>query len=169
MTDRASARATSTATGAGRSVRPLDGPDRLILRELIRDARMSIRSLAERVHISRANAYARVDRLVADGVITGFSAQIAHERAGLGTSAFVSLSIEQNSWRDVSARLGRLPYVEHVSMLGADFDVLVLVRAPDNAALRDLVLDRIQRIPGVQTTRTWLVFDELLGPGADWS
>ena len=54
-------------------------------------------------------------------------------------------------------------------MLGADFDVLVLVRAPDNVALRDLVLDRIQSIPGVQTTRTLLVFDELQGPGADWS
>jgi DNA-binding Lrp family transcriptional regulator len=102
-------------------------------------------------------------------VITGFTAQIDHERAGLGTSAYVSLSIEQNSWREVSARLGRLLFVEHVSMLGADFDVLVLVRAPDNAALRDLVLDRIQAIPGVQTTRTWLVFDELQGPGADWS
>jgi DNA-binding Lrp family transcriptional regulator len=169
VTDQVSGRQRPKRSGAGRSVRPLDAPDRLILSELIRDARTSIRSLAERVHISRANAYARVDRLVADGVITGFSAQIAHERAGLGTSAYVSLSIEQNSWRDVSARLGRLPYVEHVSMLGADFDVLVLVRAPDNAALRDLVLDRIQSIPGVQTTRTWLVFDELQGPGADWS
>ena len=169
MTDQVSARQLPRPPGAGHPVRPLDGPDRLILKELIADARTSIRSLAERVHISRANAYARVDRLVADGVITGFSAQIAHERAGLGTSAYVSLSIEQNSWREVSARLGRLPYVEHVSMLGADFDVLVLVRAPDNAALRDLVLDRIQAIPGVQTTRTWLVFDELRGPGADWS
>jgi len=169
MTDQVSDRRTPKPSGAGRSVRPLDGPDRLILSELIRDARTSIRSLAERVHISRANAYARVDRLVADGVITGFSAQIAHERAGLGTSAYVSLSIEQNSWREVSARLGRLLFVEHVSMLGADFDVLVLVRAPDNAALRDLVLDRIQAIPGVQTTRTWLVFDELQGPGAEWS
>jgi DNA-binding Lrp family transcriptional regulator len=169
MTDQVSSRQTPRPSGVGRLVRPLDGPDRLILSELIRDARTSIRSLAERVHISRANAYARVDRLVADGVITGFSAQIAHERAGLGTSAYVSLSIEQNSWREVSACLGRLPYVEHVSMLGADFDVLVLVRAPDNAALRDLVLDRIQSIPGVQTTRTWLVFDELQGPGADWS
>ena len=169
MTDQVSSRQRPRPSGVGRSVRPLDGPDRLILSELIRDARTSIRSLAERVHISRANAYARVDRLVTDGVITGFSAQIAHERAGLGTSAYVSLSIEQNSWREVSARLGRLPYVEHVSMLGADFDVLVLVRAPDNAALRDLVLDRIQSIPGVQTTRTWLVFDELQGPGADWS
>ena len=169
MTDQMSAGQSSKPLAVGRSARPLDGPDRLILRELILDARTSIRSLAGRVHISRANAYARVDRLVADGVITGFSAQIGHERAGLGTSAYVSLSIEQNSWRDVSARLGRLPYVEHVSMLGADFDVLVLVRAPDNAALRDLVLDRIQAIPGVQTTRTWLVFDELQGPGADWS
>jgi len=68
----------------------------------------------------------------------------------------------------VSAHLGRLPYVEHVSRLGADFDVLVLVRAPDNAALRVLVLDRIQNIPSVRTTRTWLVFDEFEGPGADW-
>jgi DNA-binding Lrp family transcriptional regulator len=169
MTDRVSSRQTPQPPGAGRSVKPLDGPDRLILRELIRDARTSVRSLAARVHISRANAYARVDRLIADGVITGFSAQIDHERAGLGTSAYVSLSIEQNSWREVSSRLGRLPFVEHVSMLGADFDVLVLVRAPDNAALRDLVLDRIQAIPGVQTTRTWLLFDELQGPGADWS
>jgi DNA-binding Lrp family transcriptional regulator len=169
MTNQVSAGQTPRQSGTGRSVRPLDGTDRLIVGELIRDARASMRSLAERVHISRANAYARVDRLVADGVITGFSAQIAPERAGLGTSAYISLSIEQNSWREVSSRLGRLPYVEHVSMLGADFDVLVLVRAPDNAALRDLVLDRIQAIPGVQTTRTWLVFDELRGPGPDWS
>jgi DNA-binding Lrp family transcriptional regulator len=154
---------------AGRSVRPLDAPDRQILRELIKDARMSIRSLAERVHISRASAYARVGRLVSDGVITGFSARIAHERAGLGTSAYVSLTIEQNSWTEVSAHLGRLPYVEHVSRLGADFDVLVLVRAPDNAALRVLVLDRIQGIPSVRSTRTWLVFDEFEGPGADWT
>jgi len=153
----------------GRSVRPLDAPDRQILNELIRDARMSVRSLAERVHISRASAYARVARLVTDGVITGFAAHIAHERAGLGTSAYVSLSIEQNSWPEVSAQLGGMPYVEHVSRLGADFDVLVLVRTPDNAALRVLVLDRIQIIPSVRSTRTWLVFDEFEGPGADWS
>ena len=160
---------TSPSPAADRSsVLPLDGPDRQILSELIKDARTSIRSLAERVHISRASAYARVARLVADGVITGFSARIDHERAGLGTSAYVSLTIEQNSWPEVSAHLGRLPYVEHVSRLGADFDVLVLVRAPDNAALRVVVLDRIQGIPSVRSTRTWLVFDEFEGAGADW-
>ena len=156
------------SASVGRTARPLDAPDRQILSELIKDARTSIRALAERVHISRANAYSRVGRLVDDGVITGFSAKIDHERAGLGTSAYVSLTIEQNSWSEVSAHLGRLPYVEHVSRLGADFDVLVLVRAPDNAALRAVVLDRIQGIPSVRSTRTWLVFDEFEGAGTEW-
>ena len=96
-------------------------------------------------------------------------ARIAPERAGLGTSAYVSLSIEQNSWREVSAHLRELPFVEHAAMLGADFDVLVLVRAPDNAALREVVLEQIQGVPGIKATRTWLVFDEFEGRGADWS
>jgi DNA-binding Lrp family transcriptional regulator len=168
MSGQTSITSSSEGVATGRVARSLDALDHQILGELVRDARTSIRSLAERVHISRASAYARVNRLVAERVITGFSACIAHERAGLGTSAYVSLSIEQNSWGEVSAQLGRLPYVEHVSRLGADFDVLVLVRAPDNAALRVLVLDRIQNIPSVRTTRTWLVFDEFEGPGADW-
>ena len=44
-----------------------------------------------------------------------------------------------------------------------------LVRAPDNAALRDVVLEQIQGVPGIKATRTWLVFDEFEGRGADWS
>ena len=168
MNDHLSGHPSPGPAAAGRSARPLDASDRQILRELITDARTSIRSLAERVHVSRASAYSRVGRLVDEGVITGFTAKIDHERAGLGTSAYVSLTIEQNSWPEVSAHLGRLPYVEHVSRLGADFDVLVLVRAPDNAALRVVVLDRIQAIPSVRSTRTWLVFDEFEGAGADW-
>jgi len=169
MTDQTSSRAAPGDLPSGRSARPLDAADRTILRELVRDGRLSIRSLAERVHISRANAYARVERLLADHVITGFTARVSPERAGLGTSAYVSLRIEQNSWRDVSQALKRMPFVQHVALLGADFDVLVLVRAPDNAALREVVLERIQGVPGVQGTRTWLVFEEFEGAGAAWT
>ena len=46
---------------------PLDEVDRRILDELVRDGRTSIRTLAERIHISRTNAYARVERLLATG------------------------------------------------------------------------------------------------------
>lgn len=151
------------------SARPLDDVDRRILAALTANARTSVRSLAEQVHISRANAYARVDRLLADGVITGFSALVDPERAGLATSAYVLLSIQQNTWREVSHALGSLPYVEHFALVGGDFDVLALVRAPNNAELRHVVLEHIQDVPGVRSTRTWLVFDEHPGQGARWA
>ncbi|MEU7924516.1 Lrp/AsnC family transcriptional regulator [Micromonospora sp. NPDC049801] len=157
------------ATGAGRSVRALDEVDRRIVDELVRDGRTSVRTLAERIHISRTNAYARVERLMRDGVITGFRAQVAPEAAGLGTSAYMALTIEQNTWREVSAELAQVRYVEHVALLSGEHDVLALVRAPDNAALRDVVLDRVQRISGVLSTRSWLVFEEFEGTQSPWA
>lgn len=169
MTDQTSLRTVDDRWRTGRSARSLDEVDRRILGELTEDGRLSIRALADRVHVSRANAYARVNRLLADGVITGFAAEVDPERAGLGTSAYVLLTIQQNTWREVAAALADLPYLEHFALVGGDFDVLALIRAPDNAALRHLVLERIHEIEGVRGTRTWLIFDEQDGHGVDWS
>ncbi len=147
----------------GQMASPLDEVDRAILGLLTKDGRISIRTLAERLHISRTNAYARIDRLVAEKVITGFGARVDASRAGLGTTAMVVVTIEQASWREVSEQLRSIQYVEHLTLVGGDFDVLVLVRAPDNEALREIVLERIQEVIGVRSTRTWLVFDEVTG------
>ncbi|MDX3737209.1 Lrp/AsnC family transcriptional regulator [Streptomyces sp. ID01-15D] len=148
--------------------RPLDAVDRDILRILQTDGRASIRSVAERVHVSRANAYARINRLVEDGVIRGFGARVDHERAGQGASAYITLKIVQNSWRTVREQLQALPGATHIALVSGDFDVLLLVHTPDNRALRELVLTRIQSIPEVLSTRTLLVFEETdLGPRPD--
>ncbi|GAA1151960.1 hypothetical protein GCM10009654_04260 [Streptomyces hebeiensis] len=156
--------------GAGPAPPPrqLDSIDRDILRILRTDGRASIRSVAERVHVSRANAYARINRLIDDGVIRGFGARIDHERAGQGASAYITLKIVQNSWRTVREQLQELPGAAHIALVSGDFDVLLLVHTPDNRTLRELVLTRIQAIPEVLSTRTLLVFEETdLDPGAD--
>ncbi|WP_181766475.1 Lrp/AsnC family transcriptional regulator [Streptomyces albidus (ex Kaewkla and Franco 2022)] len=140
--------------------RALDPVDRDILRLLRADGRMSVRALADQVHISRANAYARINRLMDDGVIRGFSARIDEERAGQGASAYVTLKIVQDSWRSVREQLLQLPGAAHMALVSGDFDVLLLVHTADNRSLRDLVLTRIQSIPEVISTRTLLVFEE---------
>lgn len=143
----------------------LDEVDRRIVVELQADGRLSIRALAERVRVSRANAYARVERLTSTGVITGFSATVDPARAGLTTSAYVTLTVRQNTWRDLQERLRAIPEVRHMALVGGDFDVILLVRAADNQALRTVVLERLQAIPGVLGTRTFLVFeDSVNGP-----
>ncbi|WUQ21640.1 Lrp/AsnC family transcriptional regulator [Streptomyces sp. NBC_00236] len=148
--------------------RPLDAVDGAILRLLQTDGRASIRSVADRVHVSRANAYARINRLIDDGVIRGFGARVNHERAGQGASAYITLKIVQNSWRTVREQLQALPGATHIALVSGDFDVLLLVHTPDNRSLRELVLTRIQAIPEVLSTRTLLVFEETdLTPGSD--
>ncbi|WP_435798206.1 Lrp/AsnC family transcriptional regulator [Streptomyces antibioticus] len=140
--------------------RPLDAIDQDILQMLQTDGRASVRSVAERVHVSRANAYARINRLIEDGVIRGFGARVDHERAGQGTSAYITVKIVQNSWRTVREQLRLLPGASHIALVGGDFDVLLLVHTPDNRALREVVLTRLQAIPEVLSTRTLLVFEE---------
>src|SRR3954471_18090351 len=150
----------AAASDPAAAVRPLDAIDRTILRLLQEDGRASIRSVAERVHVSRANAYARINRLIEDGVIRGFTARVDHERAGQGASAYITLKIVQNSWRTVREQLQALPGATHIALVSGDFDVLLLVHTPDNKALRELVLTRLQAMPEVLSTRTLLVFEE---------
>jgi DNA-binding Lrp family transcriptional regulator len=149
----------------GQTARPLDDVDRLILAILREDGRISMSALAEQAHISRPNAYARVERLRADGVIQGFTVRLDPARAGLRTSAYVTLKIEQNSWRTLRQRVNALPHVEHIALVSGDFDVLLLVRTRDNDELRQLVLDRLHDMPEVRSTRTLLIFDDAHAPG----
>ena len=148
----------------------LDAIDRQILAELTRDGRMSMRTLAEHLHISRANAYARVERLRAANVIRGFRADIDPVAAGLGTSACVTVNLRQAEWRVVEEQLRALPGVVHIALVGGEFDAILLVRAKDNADLGRLVLNVIQGMEGVVNTRTLLVFEESepLSPTALW-
>ncbi|MDA0566229.1 Lrp/AsnC family transcriptional regulator [Streptomonospora sp. S1-112] len=139
---------------------PLDDVDRRIIDLLRADGRMSIRAVAERAHISRANAYARLDRLRADGVIRGFTAVVDHEKYGKGLSAYVSVRIQQHSWERFRAYLRDIPEVDHAALVSGDVDLLLLVRVADPAALRTFVLERLQRIPEVRSTQTMFILDE---------
>jgi DNA-binding Lrp family transcriptional regulator len=149
-------------TGMARQVAvQLDDIDRRIIDALRSDGRLSVRALAEAVRISRANAYTRLERLTTSGAITGFTATVDPASIGLGTSAYVTLTVRQNSWRELKARLQAIPEVHHMALVGGEFDVILLVRAADNAALREVVLNELQSIPEVIGTRTSLVFEDV--------
>ena len=138
----------------------LDDIDLRILDELERDGRASMSAVAQAAHISRASAYARVGRLTENGVITGFSARVDPVRAGLHSSAYVTLAVDQGPWQDLRARLIEIPEVKHIALVGGEVDLLLLVRARDNHDLRRVVLEQLQSIPSVRSTRTWLIFED---------
>jgi DNA-binding Lrp family transcriptional regulator len=138
----------------------LDDVDRAILDELRRDARASMTGIAEAVHISRAGAHARIKRLTDSGVITGYTVRTDPVLLGHHASAYVMLSLEQPAWQEVQEQLQRIPEIEHMALVGGDFDVILLVRASDARDLRRIVLEDIQAIPAVRSTRTTLIFED---------
>jgi DNA-binding Lrp family transcriptional regulator len=77
------------------SARPLDALDRAMLQVLRADGRISMLELANRLGISRGNAYNRFERLRRDGVLAGFTARVDPARLGLTVAALVSLRTEQ--------------------------------------------------------------------------
>lgn len=142
----------------------LDDTDHAILRMLQRDARASMTAIADAVHISRAGAHARIKRLTDVGVITGYSVRTDPVMLGHHASAYITMSIEQASWQDVRDRLQAIEEVEHMALVGGDFDVILLVRARDARDLRRIVLEDIQAIPSVRSTRTTLIFEDFRRP-----
>ena len=140
---------------------PLDDVDRNIIAELTRDGRMSVTQVAENVHISRAHAYTRIARLTGEGVLTKFTALVDPIKAGLKSSAYVTLKVRQHSWRELRELLRAIPEVHHIALVGGDFDVILLVRAVDNVDLRRVIFDQLQSMPGVLDTQTFLVFEDV--------
>jgi len=142
----------------------LDDTDRAVVAELREDGRLSMRALAEKLHISRASAYTRVERLVSEGVITGYTATIDAERYGFGISAYVYLKISQHSWKAVRRQVLQIPEVWHGALVSGENDLVLLVRTADAASMRELVLNTFQTMPDVLATQTVLILDELSGP-----
>ena len=140
--------------------RPVDDVDRQILEELVHDGRIAINELAGRVGVSRATAYARFDRLVEDGVITGFRAEVDPGALGYAITAMILVNVEQGEWSSVREQLVQLPGFEYLAVTSGGFDFVVLVRVRDVASLRDVVLHRLHRIMAVKTTQTVFVLDE---------
>lgn len=147
--------------GASRRPAVPDETDRAIVEALRSDGRKSVRTLADELHISRATAYARLDRLHRDGVIVGYTARVDPERYGYGISAYVYLKISQHSWKAVRRRVQQIDAVWHAALVSGENDLVLLVRTHDAASLRDLVLNELQTMPDVLSTQTVLILDEI--------
>ncbi|WP_395243110.1 Lrp/AsnC family transcriptional regulator [Agromyces sp. MMS24-K17] len=142
---------------------PLDAIDRRIVAELSRDGRLSVRTLADRVHISRTAAHNRIQHLQVRGVITGYGAQIDRESIGLRSCALVVVRVEPGAWEEIAARLAALPFVEKVQAVASEVDLILTVSAPDHEQLSQAILRDIQQAPGVVSTRSHLIRAEVTG------
>jgi DNA-binding Lrp family transcriptional regulator len=138
----------------------LDEVDRRLVSLLLEDGRLPVNELAQRANVSRATAYNRFDRLRANGVLAGFTAVVPPEKVGLGVTALVLVDVDQQYWGRTRDELVDLPGLEYLALTSGQFDMVLLVRVADIAALRDVVLVRLHAVKGVRSAQTVFVLEE---------
>jgi DNA-binding Lrp family transcriptional regulator len=128
--------------------------------ELFRDEpRVGVLEASRRLGVARGTVQARLDRMQAHGVITGFGPDIDPAALGFAVAAFVTLEIRQAGGHDpVAYGLAVIPEVLEVHTITGPGDMLCRVVARTNADLQR-VIDMIVDVPGVVRAATVIALD----------
>ena len=124
----------------------LDALDDSIVRELSRDARLSMTELARRVGLSKTPVLARVRRLEEAGLITGYHATLSWPKLGQGCVTFVQVRLtdtREKALRAFNAAVSAVPEVEECHMIASGFDYLLKVRTRDVASYREVMGEKL--------------------------
>lgn len=138
----------------------LDDKDCRILEILQEQGDLPNVELARRVEMSPAATLRRVQRLRADGVITGVRALVDPEKAGTRVEAFVLVTLDQHS--DVgdarfAAAVSEMKPVLRADAISGPEDVLLHIAAADSRELQE-VLRALTRV-GARRLTTLLRLD----------
>jgi Lrp/AsnC family leucine-responsive transcriptional regulator len=132
----------------------LDAVDRQLLRLLVEDGRRSYADLARDTGLSTSAVHQRVRRLEQRGTVTGYTAKVDAEAAGLPLAAFVSLKpIDPAAPDDAPERLRHLSAVEACHSVAGDESYILQVRVAGPAELEAL-LQEIRAAAGMSTRTT---------------
>lgn len=140
----------------------LNDLDERIVHALAEDARRSFSDIGSLVGLSAPAVKRRVDRLRAEGAITGFTVRVDPAAMGWRTEGFIEIYCGRNTSPEAIQRgLERYPEIMAASTVTGEADALVQVLAADMRHFEQ-VLERIAGEPFVERTKSVLVLSPLL-------
>ena len=145
-----------------------DATDRAILDVLQREGRTANVDLAETVSLSPSSCLRRTKALEAEGLITGYHAELDRERAGLGLTVFISLKVAQHSRatsREIEAALTAIPAVVACHVVSGEADFFVEAVVPSLSSYEQLLLDEILAIEPVTDARSTFAIRTVVSRG----
>ena len=137
----------------------IDELDRNLIELLAAEPRVGVLEASRRLGVARGTVQARLDRLQARGVVTGYGPDIDPAALDHAVTAFVTLEIRQAGGHDpVAERLAAIPEVLEVHTITGTGDMLCRVVARTNADLQR-VIDAIVAGAGVVRAATVIALD----------
>jgi Lrp/AsnC family transcriptional regulator len=131
-------------------MRQIDEIDRRLLAELQRDSDASLKTLGERVGLSRNACWRRIRALEEAGVIRGRVTLLDAARLGLGLTVFMQIRTNAHApdWLErFSAAVKAMPEILGVYRMSGDLDYLIRAQVTDMAGYDSLYQRLIRKVP----------------------
>ena len=133
------------------------------------EPRIGVLAAARRLGVARGTVQARLDRLEAAGVITGWAPSVDPAALGFPVSAFATLEIAQSAGvqgrghEPVAAHLATIPEVLEAHTITGGADMMLRLVARSNADLQR-VIDLVLAHPSVSRASTVIVLATEITP-----
>ena len=138
----------------------MDQLDGRLLSLFAAEPRVGVLEASRRLGVARGTVQARLDKLEATGVITGWGPELSSARLGYPVTAFLTLEIRQGAGHDVVAvHLARIPEVLEAHTITGAGDMWCRVVARTNADLQR-VIDRVLDHTGIDRSTTVIALAE---------
>ena len=137
----------------------IDNRDRAILRELMRDGRLSNVDLADRVGLSASACLRRVRLMEESGVIAGYVMLLDPVAAGVEGVAYVSVTLDQQGRAALDRferEVRRYPEIIECYLLAGVSDYLLRVAYRDARDYERIHSDIITQLPGASRVQSTL-------------
>lgn len=131
----------------------VDSLDARILSLFRDEPRVGVLEASRRLGVARGTVQARLDKLAARGVVTGWGPDIDPVALGYPVTAFVTLEITQSGHDALGGRLAEIPEVLEVHTITGSGDLLCRVVARSNTDLQR-VIDQVVGTDGVVRSST---------------
>ena len=134
-------------------MRDLDALDRQLIGQLRADGRAPVSRLADALGVSRGTVQNRLDRLIDEGVIVGFTARLREDVADDVVRAMMVIRLVGQSTTAAVRQLRGMPEVRAVHTTNGAWDLMAEIAV---ASLPDLdrVLSAIRSIHGIENSET---------------
>lgn len=137
------------------NVHSLDELDTDLLRLLHSEPRIGMLEASRRLGVARGTVTARMDRMRASGIVTGFGPDIDLQKIGYPVMAFSILELAQGRIDDVTNILTDIPEVLEAHTIAGRGDLLIRIVARTNDHLME-VIQRILASPHIARAETMI-------------
>jgi DNA-binding Lrp family transcriptional regulator len=144
----------------------LDDTDQAIIALLRQDGRMPYRAIARELEVSENTVRGRIRRMEESDTMR-VVAVTDIEAAGYGMLLAIGVQVEGRSPETVAREMAAIAEVFSVNVVVGAQDIEILVVARDQAALNELITDKLGAVPGVRRLTPALALDVLKNQ-PDW-